>query len=229
MKRITISMTLLSLLLGTTVSVETGCNGSSCSTECGEDPAWRCAVSLFNTFDTCGPEGLAQATCDAQGGGEVYSVPACEGAGGGGSDGGSGGSGGNSQGGVDGVSGADETAGAPAWDPSEHIVHDLQSGQYFIDGSWLQDVRDDPSPLLADGTTAVFNSDGDLQIKSHGPLAGALGLVVGDILVALNGQPLNEGSLWSTISQVQNATAFQLIVRRGRNNPQTIVIDVEVQ
>ena len=63
----------------------------------------------------------------------------------------------------------------------------------------------------------VPNADGYPVLSDHGPISAAL---------ELNGEPLDEANLWTSIAKVQDETSFELVLWR---NGQTMLLEAEIE
>jgi hypothetical protein len=113
-----------------------------------------------------------------------------------------------------------ETGGDPGtepWDPGGNVNFDRQTGEYVIDRQAFEQLKRDPTPLLEDSSHLRELESGYYQVAKTGELTSALGWSTGDVLLELDGHPLQGlDALASVYAELADNTRFELKIQRGR-------------
>ena len=101
------------------------------------------------------------------------------------------------------------------WDPGRDVTLDQEAGEYVIDRLAFEELKLNPAPLLEDETGLRELRDGAFTLSSTGALADALGWRKGDVLLEVNGHPLQGFESFTPLyNEVSDASAFTLWLER---------------
>ncbi len=77
------------------------------------------------------------------------------------------------------------------WVPGRHVRVEASSGLVIIDSALLDCLEQRPRDLYMDGTRLDWDASGRVFVSTSGELSQALGLAQGDVLLDVNGHPLD--------------------------------------
>lgn len=76
------------------------------------------------------------------------------------------------------------------WQPGLDVTFDTRAGEYLIDRVAFEELKLDPTPLLADETALRELPSGDFVLAAPGELSKAMGWKIGDVFLSVNGYEL---------------------------------------
>jgi hypothetical protein len=111
-------------------------------------------------------------------------------------------------------------------DPSTAITYN--SGVYYIDADFVDDIRADPNVLYFDGTRLTLNpTSGYFEVTTEGDLSDALGWYEGDVIVEVNGYDLaSVTDVLDAFLALDTETEFEVDIDRA-TGPVTLYYEIQ--